>query len=165
MARDLPHAFIAVEDSRFYQHPGLDPIGIARAFIRNARAGRIVEGGSTITQQLAKNMYLTTKRTIGRKLAEAILALYLEVRFSKDEILERYLNLVYLGHGAYGVEAGARLYFGKQASNLSLAGSLYVGRRHKGAVLLLALQRCGCCHQTKKDRPCSDGSDKLCFPR
>lgn len=121
MARDLPHAFIAVEDSRFYQHPGLDPIGIARAFIRNARAGRIVEGGSTITQQLAKNMYLTTKRTIGRKLAEAILALYLEVRFSKDEILERYLNLVYLGHGAYGVEAGARLYFGKQASNLSLA--------------------------------------------
>jgi 1A family penicillin-binding protein len=121
MATDLRHAFVAVEDSRFYQHPGLDPVGIVRAFIRNIRAGRIVEGGSTITQQLAKNMYLHSKRTVGRKLAEAVLALYLEVRFSKDEILERYLNLVYLGHGAYGVEAGARLYFGKQASDLSLA--------------------------------------------
>lgn len=121
MASDLRHAFVAVEDSRFYKHPGLDPVGIGRAFIHNIRAGRIVEGGSTITQQLAKNLYLSSKRTVGRKLAEAILALYLEVRFSKDEILERYLNLVYLGHGAYGVEAGARLYFGKQASDLSLA--------------------------------------------
>ncbi|NLA06277.1 MAG: PBP1A family penicillin-binding protein [Firmicutes bacterium] len=117
----LRHAFIAVEDSRFYRHPGIDPIGITRALIRNVHAGRIVEGGSTITQQLAKNMYLPATRTVGRKLAEAVLALYLEVRFSKDEILERYLNLVYLGHGAHGVEAGARLYFGKQASDLSLA--------------------------------------------
>lgn len=121
MTPNLRHAFIAVEDSRFYQHPGLDPLGIARAFIRNVRAGGIVEGGSTITQQLAKNMYLSATRTVGRKLAEAVLALYLEVRFSKDEILRRYLNIVYLGHGAYGVEAGARLYFGKQASSLSLA--------------------------------------------
>lgn len=121
MATDLRHAFIAVEDSRFYRHPGVDPIGIGRALVRNVRAGRIVEGGSTITQQLAKNMYLPATRTVGRKVAEAVLALYLEVRFSKDEILERYLNLVYLGHGAHGVEAGARLYFGKQASDLSLA--------------------------------------------
>ncbi len=121
MAPNLRYAFIAVEDSRFYRHPGIDPVGIARAFARNVRARRIVEGGSTITQQLAKNMYLPAKRTVGRKLAEAVLAMYLEVKFTKDEILERYLNLVYLGHGAHGVEAGAKLYFGKQTSGLSLA--------------------------------------------
>ena len=121
MSPYLPRAFVAIEDSRFYQHPGVDPVGILRAFVRNIRAGRVVEGGSTITQQLAKNMYLHSRRTVGRKLAEAVLALYLEIRLSKDEILERYLNLVYLGHGAYGVEAGARLYFGKEAKDLSLA--------------------------------------------
>lgn len=116
----LREAVIAVEDERFYRHPGIDPIGIARALVRNIRAGRIVEGGSTITQQLAKNMFLPPERTIGRKVAELFLTFYLELKFSKDEILERYLNLVYLGHGAYGVEAGARLYFGKSARDVSL---------------------------------------------
>ncbi|NLS44956.1 MAG: PBP1A family penicillin-binding protein [Firmicutes bacterium] len=121
MSPHLLHAFIAVEDSRFYKHPGLDPIGIARALLHNIQRGRIVAGGSTITQQLAKNMYLPATRSFKRKLAEVVLSFYLEIRFSKNEILERYLNLVYLGHGAYGVEAGAHLYFGKRASDLSLA--------------------------------------------
>ncbi len=116
----LRQAVIAVEDARFYRHPGIDPVGIARALARNIRARRIVEGGSTITQQLAKNMFLPPERTIGRKVAEILLTFYLELKFSKDEILERYLNVVYLGHGAYGVEAGARLYFGKTARDLSL---------------------------------------------
>ncbi len=116
----LREAVIAVEDERFYKHPGIDPISIARALVRNIRAGRIVEGGSTITQQLAKNMFLPPERTIGRKIAELFLTLYLELKFTKDEILERYLNLVYLGHGAYGVEAGSRLYFGKSAADVSL---------------------------------------------
>lgn len=116
----LREAVIAVEDERFYKHPGIDPIGIVRALVRNLRAGRVVEGGSTITQQLAKNMFLSPERTLGRKAAELLLTFYLELKFSKDEILERYLNLVYLGHGAYGVEAGARLYFGKSARDVSL---------------------------------------------
>jgi 1A family penicillin-binding protein len=116
----LREAIVAVEDERFYRHPGVDPIGIARALVRNIRAGRIVEGGSTITQQLAKNMFLPPERTIARKVAELLLTFYLELKFSKDEILERYLNLVYLGHGAYGVEAGARLYFGKSARDVTL---------------------------------------------
>ncbi|MEW6230077.1 MAG: transglycosylase domain-containing protein, partial [Bacillota bacterium] len=120
IAPPLRQAVIAVEDARFYKHPGIDPVGIARALVRNIRAGRIVEGGSTITQQLAKNMFLPPERTIGRKVAELLLTFYLEFKFSKDEILERYLNLVYLGHGAYGAEAGARLYFGKNAEDLSL---------------------------------------------
>lgn len=120
IAPPLRQAVIAVEDARFYKHPGIDPVGIARALVRNIRAGQIVEGGSTITQQLAKNMFLPPERTIGRKVAELLLTFYLEFKFSKDEILERYLNLVYLGHGAYGAEAGARLYFGKNAEDLSL---------------------------------------------
>ncbi|MGE5571683.1 MAG: transglycosylase domain-containing protein [Bacteroidota bacterium] len=120
VAPHLRAAIVAVEDERFYRHPGIDPIGIARALVRNIRAGRIVEGGSTITQQLAKNMFLPPERTIARKIAELFLTFYLELKFSKDEILERYLNLVYLGHGAYGVEAGARLYFGKSARDVTL---------------------------------------------
>lgn len=120
IAPRLREAVIAVEDERFYKHPGIDPVSIARALVRNIRAGRIVEGGSTITQQLAKNMFLPPERTVGRKVAELFLTIYLELKFSKDEILERYLNLVYLGHGAYGVEAGARLYFGKSAADVSL---------------------------------------------
>jgi len=117
----LPQAVIATEDRRFYQHFGIDWRGIARAAWVNLRAGRIVQGGSTLTQQLAKNLFLTPERSIGRKVQEALLALMLEHRFTKDQILTLYLNRVYLGAGAFGVEAAAQNYFGKSARAVSLA--------------------------------------------
>ena len=116
----LPQAVMATEDRRFYAHFGVDPLGLARASFRNWRAGNVVEGGSTITQQLAKNLFLKPDRTIARKLEEAIYALWLEHRFSKDEILELYLNRVYFGGGAYGIEAASRRYFGRSARTVSL---------------------------------------------
>jgi penicillin-binding protein 1A len=113
-------AVIAIEDHRFYSHFGIDPIGLARAMFANLRAGTIVQGGSTLTQQLAKNIFLTHERTLDRKLQEALLALWLEAKFTKQEILTLYLNRVYLGGGAYGVEAAAQRYFGKSARDLTL---------------------------------------------
>jgi penicillin-binding protein 1A len=115
----LRDAIIATEDRRFYSHWGVDPIGIARAIVQNYRRGRIVEGGSTITQQLTKLLFLTPDKSLERKLKEAVLALELERRYSKDRILEMYLNQVYFGHGAYGVEAAARTYFGKSVPDLN----------------------------------------------
>ncbi|HYF06975.1 MAG TPA: PBP1A family penicillin-binding protein [Acetobacteraceae bacterium] len=117
----VPAAFIAIEDRRFREHFGIDPIGLARALYANYAAGRVVQGGSTLTQQLAKNLFLTPERSFRRKVQEAILALWLERRFSKDELLEIYLNRVYLGAGAYGVDAAARLYFGVSARRLTVA--------------------------------------------
>jgi penicillin-binding protein 1A len=117
----LPKAVVAIEDRRFYQHPGLDPIGIARALVQNLKAGHVVQGGSTISQQLAKLAFLTPERSLARKLKEALYTIWIEARFDKNEILEAYLNRVYLGSGAYGVDAAARRYFGKPASELSLA--------------------------------------------
>lgn len=116
----LRDAILAVEDRRFYSHWGIDPIGIARAIAQNYRHGRIVEGGSTITQQLTKLLFLTPDKSLERKLKEAVLALELERRYSKDRILEMYLNQVYFGNGAYGVEAAARTYFGKSVSELTV---------------------------------------------
>src|SRR3989304_2875500 len=116
----LRDAVIATEDRRFYSHWGVDPIGIARAIVQNYRRGRIVEGGSTITQQLTKVLFLTPDKSLERKLKEAVLAIELERRYSKDRILEMYLNQVYFGHGAYGVEAAARTYFGKSVSELNV---------------------------------------------
>jgi penicillin-binding protein 1A len=116
----LRDAVIATEDKRFYYHWGIDPIGIARAVAQNYRRGRIVEGGSTITQQLTKVLFLTPDKSLERKLKEAVLALELERRYPKDRILEMYLNQVYFGHGAYGVEAAARTYFGKSVSELNV---------------------------------------------
>jgi len=116
----LRDAVIATEDKRFYYHWGIDPIGIARATVQNYRRGRVVEGGSTITQQLTKLLFLTPDKSLERKLKEAVLALELERRYTKDRILEMYLNQVYFGHGAYGVEAAARTYFGKSVSELNL---------------------------------------------
>ena len=116
----LPQAVIATEDRRFYNHFGMDIIGFARALVSNVRAGRIVQGGSTLTQQLAKNLFLTPTRTVTRKLQELMLAIWLEARLSKDEILTLYLNRVYLGAGTYGVEAAARKYFGKSARRVTL---------------------------------------------
>src|SRR5438128_7546061 len=105
-------AVIAIEDARFYDHPGVDYRSILRAFGANARAGHVVEGGSTITQQLVKNTLVGTQRTFKRKVQEAVLAIQLEQKLSKDKILERYLNTVYFGRGAYGVEAAAKSFFG-----------------------------------------------------
>jgi penicillin-binding protein 1A len=116
----LPRAFLAIEDRRFYEHPGIDVLGIFRAGLRNLSSGGIREGGSTITQQLAKNLFLTRERTFRRKIQETLLALWLEQRFTKDQILSIYLNRVYFGAGAYGVDAAAHRYFGRGAERLTL---------------------------------------------
>jgi len=116
----LPKAFIAIEDRRFYHHWGIDPVGVARALVRNMSGRGTMQGGSTLTQQLAKNLFLTQERTMSRKVQEAILAFWLERKFSKDQILELYLNRVYFGSGAYGVEAAARKYFGHGARETTL---------------------------------------------
>lgn len=114
-------AVVAVEDSRFYEHGGVDLLGIFRAFVANVRAGRVVEGGSTLTQQLVKIIYLTPERKLKRKVKEAILAYKIDKTLSKEKILEIYLNQVYFGRGAYGVEAAAINYFGKSISDLDLS--------------------------------------------
>ncbi len=117
----LPKAFVAIEDRRFYSHWGVDPLGIVRALARNVLGRGGMQGGSTLTQQLAKNLFLTQERTLSRKIQEAILALWLEHKYSKDQILELYLNRVYFGSGAYGVEAAAERYYGHSAKNVTLA--------------------------------------------
>ena len=121
---DIPQhlidAVLAIEDRRFYDHAGIDPWGIARALVQNVREGRMVQGGSTITQQLAKNLFLSHERTLRRKVQEALLAVWLEATYTKDEILAAYLNRVYLGAGAYGVDAAARTYFGVGVANVTL---------------------------------------------
>lgn len=114
-------AVVATEDRRFFDHRGIDPVGLIRALFANVRAGRYVQGGSTLTQQLAKNLFLSSERTMGRKVEELALALWLEVRLSKRDILELYLNRVYFGAGAYGIESAAQRYFEKSARNLTLS--------------------------------------------
>lgn len=116
----VPAAFIAIEDRRFYWHPGFDPIGMSRAMVSNMRAGRIVQGGSTLTQQLAKNLFLTPDQNMRRKVQELMLAVWLEMKFSKEEILALYLNRVYFGAGAYGIEAASQRYFDKSARELTV---------------------------------------------
>jgi penicillin-binding protein 1A len=120
MSPYIPEAVIAIEDRRFYSHFGIDPLGLARAMVSNLVDGRISEGGSTLTQQLAKNLFLTPDRTIKRKVQEVLLALWLEHKFTKNQILEMYLNRVYFGSGSYGVEAASRRYFGKSAHDVTL---------------------------------------------
>lgn len=128
--RDVPDHFVdallAMEDRRFYTHWGVDPEGIARAAVRNMRAGRITEGGSTITQQLAKLSYLSHVRSWDRKLDEVLIALRLEIALTKDQILERYLNAAYFGSGCHGLRAAARRYFGASVSDLSIAQSAFL---------------------------------------
>jgi penicillin-binding protein 1A len=118
--KELQNAFVAVEDNRFYEHSGVDPRGIIRALYANIRGRGVSEGGSTITQQLAKNAYLTQERTLARKVQEVFLALQLERQYTKQEILEMYLNQIYFGQGAYGVQAAAQTYFGKDVEDLTL---------------------------------------------
>lgn len=121
MPQDLRNAFVATEDFRFYHHPGVDLMGIARAAWVNLVSGGVSEGASTITQQLARNALLSHERTLTRKVREIFLALELEARYSKDEILEMYMNQIYFGEGAYGVQSAAQAYFGKNVRDLSLA--------------------------------------------
>ncbi len=116
----LAQAVIATEDRRFYVHFGIDPIGLIRALFINYKSGRVVQGGSTITQQLAKNLFLNPDRTIRRKIQEMVMAVWLEAKYTKVEILQLYLNRVYFGAGAYGVDAASRRYFGKSASEVTL---------------------------------------------
>jgi len=132
MSPYLSQAIIANEDSRFYNHSGIDPIGIIRAVWVNLRANSLLEGGSTLTQQLAKNMFLTQERTFTRKIKEFVLAIIIEQKFSKQEILQAYLNQVYFGEGAYGVETGSQVYFGKHASELTLGESALLAGLPRG---------------------------------
>lgn len=122
----LVQAIVATEDRRFFEHLGFDPVALARAVVANLRAGRVRQGGSTLTQQLAKNVFLKPDRTLRRKVQELLLAFWLEANFTKEQIFTLYINRVYLGSGTYGVDAAARRYFGKSARNVSL---------HEAAVL------------------------------
>ncbi|MBX9693108.1 MAG: transglycosylase domain-containing protein, partial [Cyanobacteria bacterium] len=161
MANNFKHAVIATEDKNFYSHHGIDVLGVIRAFIANAQAGRIVEGGSTISQQLAKVNFLHRQdRSYARKIKEAAIALDLETCYPKDRILETYLNNVYFGRGAYGIERAAETYFGKPAAKLNLAESSFLAgliqapstlgaKKHYSAakrrqqVVLQAMTECG----------------------
>jgi len=120
LPKNVVNAFVAAEDSRFFQHKGIDFIGIMRAFLKNLEHGAIVQGGSTITQQVAKSFYLSSERTMGRKIREVVLAYRINKNLKKYEILNLYLNQIYLGHGAYGIEAASQCYFGKSAAALNL---------------------------------------------
>jgi penicillin-binding protein 1A len=126
MSPYLPLAVLAIEDRRFYTHWGVDLFGVMRAAFTNIEEGHVVQGGSTLTQQLAKNVFLTPERSFKRKIQEALLAIWLESRFSKDEILQLYLNRVYLGAGTYGVDAASRRYFDKPPKALTLAESAMI---------------------------------------
>ena len=117
----VPAAFISIEDRRFREHFGIDLIGLASVALETVRAGEVTRGASTITQQLAKNLFLSPDQTLQRKVQEALLAIWLEQNYSKDDILELYLNRVFFGHNATGIEAAAQTYFGKSARNLSLS--------------------------------------------
>jgi 1A family penicillin-binding protein len=128
----LVQAVLAIEDHRFYDHFGIDPVGIARAVWTNLKSGGKVQGASTITQQLARNLYLTHERTWERKIREAIYALQLEMHYDKDAILEQYLNQIYFGHSTYGVQAAAQMFFGKDAKDLTLAESALLAGVPKG---------------------------------
>ncbi len=131
----VPAAFVAIEDRRFYDHFGVDVVGLAAVALESIQAGQVTRGASTITQQVAKNLFLTPDQTLGRKVQEALLAIWLEQNYSKDDILDLYLNRMYFGYEKYGIEAAAQYYFGKSARNLSLseaailAGSLQAPSR------------------------------------
>ncbi|MEH6404360.1 MAG: PBP1A family penicillin-binding protein [Sneathiella sp.] len=143
----MKQALLATEDSHFYSHFGINPISLVRAMWRNYQAGRVVEGGSTITQQLAKNLFLTPDRNIQRKIREVLLAFWLEAKYSKDEILALYLNRMYFGSGTYGIDAAARKYFSKPAGKLTvvesamLAGVLKAPSRYAPTVNLKRSQQ------------------------
>ena len=137
----MPKATIAIEDRRFYSHGGIDPQGIARAVLADVRAREVVQGGSTITQQLVRNLYISNERTVQRKLKEACLAIKLNDAWSKQRILASYLNQVYYGNLAYGIEAAAQTYFSKPASDAHAARGGAARRADAGAVGLQPVRR------------------------
>src|SRR6266487_6233786 len=130
--RHLVNAVIAIEDARFFEHRGLDFVGIARAAVTNLLSGRIRQGASTITQQLARSLFLSPKRDFERKVKEALLALEMEQMLGKEQILELYLNQIYFGHGAYGIQSAAQTYFGKNVGEVTLAEAAYLAGLPKG---------------------------------
>ena len=136
----LQNAFIAAEDNRFYDHIGIDPIGIGRAIVTNITSGGIAQGGSTITQQLAKNAFLSQEQTLKRKIQEAMLALEIERKYSKKEILEMYMNQIYFGQGAYGIQTAARTYFDKDVDQLNLKQCAMLAGLPKSPNYYIALQ-------------------------
>lgn len=167
--RALVNAFVAIEDRSFFEHGGIDSKGLLRAVWSNLRAGGVRAGGSTITQQLAKNLFLTSDRTIKRKAQELLMALWLEQKFTKEQILTLYLNRVYFGGGAYGVDAAARKFFGHSATNLSIAESAVLaglvkapsrlaphinpeGAWERGKVVLAAMAQTGSLTEAARDK-------------
>ena len=142
--KSLQDAVVATEDVRFWHHPGVDPIGLFRALFRNVRAGGVTEGGSTLTQQLVKNYYLTGERTMKRKVTEAFMAVILDAKYSKREILEAYLNDIYLGRNRsisiLGVGEAARFYFGKPVSEITLAEAALLAGMIRSPEQLLAVR-------------------------
>ena len=124
--RDLQHAFVAIEDHRFFQHPGIDPIALGRAIVSNVRSPGTVQGGSTLTQQLARTLFLSNQKSYGRKIREAVLALMIDSELTKDQVLELYLNRIYLSAGVYGVETMSRHLFGRPARTLNLTESALI---------------------------------------
>ncbi|MEK6605951.1 MAG: transglycosylase domain-containing protein, partial [Nitrospirota bacterium] len=124
--RHLVNAMVAIEDARFFEHRGLDFVGIARAAMTNILSGKVRQGASTITQQLARSLFLSPKRDFQRKVKEALLAIKMEQILGKEQILELYLNQIYFGHGAYGVQAAAQTYFGKDVGRVTLAEAAYL---------------------------------------
>ena len=178
---NLVNAFISVEDRRFWDHWGVDPAGIARASLKNMASLRTRQGASTITQQLARNLFLTFDQTLSRKVKEAVLALRIEQNYSKREILEMYLNQIYFGDGAYGVQAAARRFFGKDVGDLSLAQSAllaglprnprdYSPRRHpeaalnRRAVVLRSMTDCGYVSAEQAEAATADTLDVVAAP-
>ncbi|PHZ84159.1 transglycosylase domain-containing protein [Paremcibacter congregatus] len=138
--QDLVHAVIATEDRRFFDHNGIDVWGIGRAVVRNVTSRRMAQGGSTITQQLAKNLFLSAEKTLKRKVQELLLSYWLEMNFSKQEILTYYFNRVYFGSGAYGIDAAARTFFGHEARRLNLVESAMIAGVLKGPALYSPLR-------------------------
>ena len=139
----MPKATVAIEDRRFYSHGGVDPQGIARAVVADIRARKVVQGGSTITQQLVRNLYISNEQTVQRKLKEACLAIKLNDAWSKQRILQAYLNQVYYGNLAYGIEAAAQTYFSKPASDAQPARGGAARGPDPGAVGLRPVRRAG----------------------
>ena len=157
----MKEATVAVEDARFYEHHGVDYLGVARAMLENLRAGSVVQGGSTITEQYIKNAYIGDERTYTRKIREAVLAWQLEDRWSKDQILTAYLNTVYYGAGAYGVEAAARTYFHKHASALSLKEAAHARGAAQVPLGLLADDRQGHGHAAAQQGAAAHGRPEV----
>ena len=158
IAPHLQHAFVAVEDHRFFLHPGVDPIALGRAVVRNVRGPASLEGGSTLTQQLARTLFLSNRKSYGRKAREAVIAFLIEVQLTKQQILELYLNRIFLGAGIYGVEAMSQRVFGKPAKNLTLArerADRRPGARAGGAVAVVEPRRGASGAATSCSRGCA----------